>query len=239
LNSAVLRALVTGEDEHAIQTRAVTFGEDLQVERDGYVRRQLLGRCRQRCRTHSMHHAARPATTSCQYQDVNTSAPSDRRLRIAAEAFDLIERELRPFLASGGRLWSKGSQGYPARLRKMLAPLDTAHQVTFGTPAAMELDERQRVVEHVVPMKRIIIEIVDPAQADPRANSRFAPLAGGPASTPEQLLAIFDTLLVKCWVTPEEHDLLNRAGQSLQWDAPNGDGWARYRLAGVDARPIG
>lgn len=169
---------------------------------------------------------------------MTSSASGDRRLRIANEAFELIEREVRPFLLSGGRLWSKGSRAYPARLRKMLSSLDTAHRVTFATSAAMALDEQLRVVEHVVPMKRIIIEIIDPTQADPRANSIFTPLAGGPATSPEHLLEIFDAMLIKCWVTSDEHDLLNRAGRSLQWDAPDGDGWARYRLAGVDADPL-
>ncbi|GAA1958026.1 hypothetical protein [Microbacterium aquimaris] len=41
-------------------------------------------------------------------------------------------------------------------------------------------------------------------------------------------VAIFDALLAKCWVTPEEHDRLNRAGASLQRDAPNGDGGTRF-----------
>lgn len=84
-------------------------------------------------------------------------------------------------------------------------------------------------------MKRIVIEIVDPRQADPRSNTRTTSIAGGPASSPEELLAIFDRLLVKCWVTSEEHDRLNVAGRSLQWDAPDGDGWARYEQAGVVA----
>ncbi|MBM7826985.1 hypothetical protein [Microbacterium aurum] len=64
-------------------------------------------------------------------------------------------------------------------------------------------------------MKRIVIEIVDPAQADPRSNSHADPIAGGPATSPEHLLAIFDGLLQKCWVTKEEHDRLNRASRGL------------------------
>lgn len=161
-----------------------------------------------------------------------------RHSQLAADVLDFIESEVRPFLASGGRLWSKGSAGYPSRLRKMLRPLDDAHAVTFATTEAMRLPRRQRVVEHVVPMKRIIIEIVDPSQADPRSNSGCQPIAGGPARSPEHLLAIFDRLLQKCWVTPEEHARLNSAGASAQWDAPDGAGWARYHRAGVVAHPI-
>lgn len=166
------------------------------------------------------------------------SDAAQRRFRIATAAFDVIEREVRPFLAAGGRLWSKGSQGYPARLRQILAGLDSDHQVTYATRDAMLLPQSRRIVEHVMPMKRIIIEIVDPRQADPRSNARFEPVAGGPATTPEEVLEIFDRLLVKCWVTAEEHDRLNRAGRSHQWDAPDGDGWARYWKAGVEGRPL-
>lgn len=159
------------------------------------------------------------------------------RQLIAAKAYQFIVDEVRPFLAAGGRLWTKGSQGYPRRLRQMLQGLDQAHPVTFVTHDATLIDERQRVVEHVIPMKRIVIEIVDPGQADPRSNSTLAPIGGGPATSPEELIAIFDRLLVKCWVTSDEHDRLNRAGRSFQWDAPDGDGWARYRQAGVAVIP--
>lgn len=120
----------------------------------------------------------------------------------------------------------------------MLQGLDRAHAVTFATHDATLIDQSQRVVEHVIPMKRIVIEIVDPRQADPRSNSTLAPIGGGPATSPEELITIFDRLLVKCWVTSEEHDRLNRAGRSFQWDAPDGDGWARYREAGVAAAPV-
>jgi len=117
----------------------------------------------------------------------------------------------------------------------MLLRLDKAHVVTFATHDPMLLDSSQRQIEHVVPMKRIVIEIVDPGQADPRSNSRFDAIAGGPATSPEDLIAVFDRLLVKYWVTAELHDRLNRAGRSLQWDTPDGDGWSRYRLAVVTA----
>lgn len=169
---------------------------------------------------------------------MRTPIGDERRLRIATEAYEFIEAEVRPFLAAGGRLWSKGSRRYPRLLRQMLQGLDAAHTVTFATHDAMRLDRSQRVVEHVVPMKRIVVEIVDPGQADPRSNSMVEPIVGGPAISPEHLIAIFDQLLVKCWVTSDEHDRLNRTGPSFQWDAPGGDGWARYRQAGVEAYPL-
>lgn len=117
-----------------------------------------------------------------------------RRRRIAKDAFEFIEGEVRPFLAAGGRLWSKGSRGYPRRLRQMLQALDHAHAMTFATHDAMLLDRSQRIVEHVVPMKRIVVEIVDPGQADPRSNSGADPIAGGPATSPEDLISVFDRL---------------------------------------------
>ncbi len=160
------------------------------------------------------------------------------RLRIAQEAYAFIEGEVRPFLAAGGQLWSKGSRGYRRRLRQMLQGLDRAHNPTFATQDAVLIDSELRKVEHVVPMKRIVIEIVDPGQADPRSTSVTDPIAGGPAVSPEDLISIFDRLLVKCWVTGDEHDRLNRAGRSFQWDAPDGDGWSRYRQAGVIAYPL-
>jgi hypothetical protein len=157
----------------------------------------------------------------------------DVRNAIAAEAFELIEQEVRPFISDGGLLWTKGSRGYPTRLRKLLEKLDIDSPVSYATDAALLLPVRERVVEHVLPMKRIVIEIVDPGQADPRSNTSKAPIADGPAVSPEHLIKIFDQLLEKCWVTKEEHDRLNSADKSMQWDAPNGDGWARYKLANV------
>jgi hypothetical protein len=160
-----------------------------------------------------------------------------RRLSIAKTAYELIEGEVRPFLSAGGRLWSKGSRGYPSLLRQMTRGLESA-SVPFATRAAMLLPPAHREIEHVLPMKRVLIEIVDPRQSDPRSNIDPVPIAGGPATSPEHLLSIFDLLVVMCWVTPVEHKRLNRVGRSLQWDAPAGDGWERYRLAGVVAYPV-
>ncbi|WP_101847489.1 hypothetical protein [Zhihengliuella sp. ISTPL4] len=169
---------------------------------------------------------------------MNKSRPDGRRGRAARAAFELIETEVRPHLAAGGNLWTKGSGGYPRQLRQMLRVLDHGHRVTFATRDAMGLAPAERVIEHVIPFKRIIVEIVDPSQADPRSNTHQEPIAGGPATSPEHLLSIFDQLMRKCWVSKDEHDRLNRAGRSLQWDAPDGDGWARYRLADVVAYPL-
>lgn len=164
-----------------------------------------------------------------------TARMSERRLAIAEAAYRLVENEARPHLARGGNLHTKGSGAYPAKLRTLLSPLDRAIPVTYATEAALAIDIKRRCVEHVLPLKRIAVEIIDPSKADPRLNTLFAPLAGGPATSPEHLLEIFDALILKCWVTPEEHTRLNQAGESLQWDAPDGDGWERYRRANVVA----
>lgn len=87
-------------------------------------------------------------------------------------------------------------------------------------------------------MKPIIIEIVDPPRlihVRMPATQRSLVVLRPNSSTCSQ---IFDRLLQTCWVTSEEHGRLNRAGSSLQRDAPDGDEWARYRLAGVVAYPL-
>jgi hypothetical protein len=38
-------------------------------------------------------------------------------------------------------------------------------------------------------------------------------------------------LLHERWGTEVEYDSLNRAGRSFSWDAPDGDGRVRYRVA--------
>ena len=167
-----------------------------------------------------------------------TSRRDDFRYKVALEAFEIIEQEIRPFLAEGGQLWTKGSRGYPTRMRKLLEKLDVDSPVSYATEDALLLPVKERIVEHVLPMKRIVIEIIDPGQADPRSNSSKLPISAGPATSPKQLIEIFDTLLEKCWVTKEQHDRLNGAAKSMQWDAPNGNGWVRYELANVIAYPL-
>lgn len=120
----------------------------------------------------------------------------------------------------------------------MLQGLDSAHVATFTTVDSMRRDGLHRIVEHVVPMKRIVVEIVDPRQADPRSNSNAEPIAGGPAMSVEHLILIFDQLLVKCWVTADEHYRLNRTGPSFQRDATEGYGWSRFAQGGVLAHRL-
>ncbi len=164
---------------------------------------------------------------------------ASHRLQPATRVYQFIEEEVRPFLAAGGTLHTKGSRGYPTKLRTMLLWLDATVPITHATTAALLLPLQQRQVEHVFPVKRVAVEMVDPSKADPRSNTSFAPIANGPANSPEHLLDIFDRLWIKCWITPDEHGRLNTCVPSAQWDAPNGDGWARYRLAGVVAMPLG
>ena len=167
-----------------------------------------------------------------------TSRRDEFRYKVALEAFEIIEQEIRPFLAEGGQLWTKGSRGYPTRMRKLLEKLDVDSPVRYATEDALLLPVKERIVEHVLPMKRIVIEIIDPEQADPRSNTNNLPISVGPATSPKQLIEIFDSLLEKCWVTKEQHDRLNSAAKSMQWDAPNGNGWVRYELANVIANSL-
>lgn len=165
----------------------------------------------------------------------HTSRRDEFRYKVALEAFEMIEQEIRPFLAEGGQLWTKGSRGYPTRMRKLLEKLDFDCPIGYATEDALLLPVKERIVEHVLPMKRIVIEIIDPSQADPRSNTSKLPISEGPATSPKHLIEIFDFLLEKCWVTKEQHDRLNVAAKSMQWDAPDGNGWARYELANVIA----
>ena len=170
--------------------------------------------------------------------DNREASRDELRLAIATKAFQLIDEEVRPFIAEGGQIWTKGSRGYPTRMRKLLEKLDVDIPVSHATKEALLLPVGQRIVEHVLPMKRIVIEIIDPNQADPRSNTSNAPIYEGPATSPRHLIEIFDHLLTKCWVTRAEHDRLNTAAKSLQWDAPNGNGWLRYERASVIPYPL-
>lgn len=77
---------------------------------------------------------------------MNDLHDDERRLRIATAAYRLVVAEVRPHIASGGRLWSKGSRGYPSGLRRMLSGLDSARAVSFGTRDAMRLPASDREV---------------------------------------------------------------------------------------------
>jgi len=163
---------------------------------------------------------------------------TDRRMQIAERAYRFIEDEVRPHLRRGGNLHTKGSNGYPGKLRRMLAGLDKTPP-THVSLAAKAADLENCQIEHVIPWKRIIVELVDPAACDDRINTSKQPIAGGPASSPQQLLHIFDQLAKeKCWVTKDEHRRLNTVIPSSQWDAPDGDGWKRYGLAGIEVIPL-
>lgn len=159
--------------------------------------------------------------------------------RIAQEAWLYIETVARPFVLAGGRLWTKtlGFSGTnPAsRLRRMLQPLDQLTPATFTTVAAMEpgaVLER----EHVMPLKRIAIEMIDPMQGDPRCRSDRVLI--GRAESPEDVLRIYRELAVISVVTKAEHAKLNSAHPSSKWDAWEGDWRQRYARAGIEVIPI-
>lgn len=142
--------------------------------------------------------------------------------------------EGRALLAAGGRLYTKGSQGIPQRLRSVfLQRIDATIPVTLATQAGREASDHEIAIEHLVPMKRIAIEIIDPSAHDPRTGGANVELLG-PAVDIEHAEEIARKLIVKARVTKEEHARLNTAYPSFQWDAPAADGRARYRAAGID-----
>lgn len=171
----------------------------------------------------------------CEDRGMSIQSDSERRRRIARIAFALIEDEVRPFLAPRRSLVVQGFERLPSS-----APSDasTAGQCSHGhlrntvRDAARARSTSRRACR---PDEANSGRDRRPRQADPRSNTDITPIAGGPATSPEHVLSIFDRLLVKCWVTPDEHVRLNRAGRSFQWDAPDGDGWSRYRQAAVVA----
>jgi len=165
--------------------------------------------------------------------------PMEQLSRTAAlEAWEAIVLPARAHLAAGGNLHTKGSGGWPKRLRTYLDRVDRLVPFTLASDAAMALPVAERIREHVMPMKRIAIEIIDPSACDPRANTRRDAIAGGPARDAQHMEEIALRLIRKAWVTREEHRRLNLAGASFQWDAPDGDGLERYRRAGVEVREI-
>ena len=162
----------------------------------------------------------------------------DRR-RAALAAMRFIETRARPHLAAGKPLHTKGSDGLPTLFReKYFPPLVHDGRVRFATPSALARPEDERIVEHVWPVKWIFIELTDPGAHDPRSGPRRTEVLG-PAADPDHLLAIVDRFLIPCWVSPAEHHVLDTAGPATRWSAPGGDGWARYRAAGIATpRPL-
>ncbi|MXU65912.1 hypothetical protein [Oceanomicrobium pacificus] len=153
------------------------------------------------------------------------------------DAWDIIV-EGRAIVASGGRLFSKGSNRVPTRLRQaFIARIDREIAVTLTSQAARQADTADVVVEHVIPIKRIVIEVIAPEAHDPRTGGR-AMTRLGPARDLAHAERIAREMLTKAYVTRAEHDRLNIASQSFQWDAPAGDGMARYRVAGIELTAI-
>lgn len=151
--------------------------------------------------------------------------------RAAKLAYDFVVTVARPHISAGGVMHTKGSKGIPSELRKLIAPIDRCIMPSWTTPAARASEEL--IVEPVIPLKRVCVKLINPASADPRCNTRFNSIAGGPATSPAHLLEICQSLIEKCLVTRLEHSALNRISKSFQWDTPSGDGWARYRAAGL------
>ncbi|WP_420380875.1 hypothetical protein [Marivita sp.] len=97
-----------------------------------------------------------------------------------SDAWEII-LEGRALLAGGGRLHTKGSHGIPQRLRSIfLKRIDAAIPVSLTTQAAIEAPSEETAIEHLVPMKRIAIVIIDPAAHDPRTGGSDAEI---PSST--------------------------------------------------------
>lgn len=152
-------------------------------------------------------------------------------------ARDII-MEGRSIVASGGRLHSKGSNRVPARLRQaLITRIDRRVAVTLTSEAARNADPADVVVEHVIPIKRIAIEIIAPEAHDPRTGGR-AKTTLGPARDLAHAEQIAGKMLIKAYVTRAEHDRLNTASRSFQWDAPAGNGMARYQAAGIELTAI-
>ena len=153
------------------------------------------------------------------------------------KAWDII-LEGRDILAKGGRLYSQGSNGVPSRLRRyLLSDVDKDVPVTLTTASARCASPSDLVIEHIVPMKRIAIEIIDPEAHDPRTGGN-SPQTLGPARNIDHAREIAATMIEKAYVTREEHSRLNAQSASYQWDAPGGDGHARYRGAGIELKRI-
>ncbi len=127
------------------------------------------------------------------------------KLDVAKRAWAYITQSARPYVARGGRLYTKTPGFYgeaPATaLRAILKPLDDLVVASFTT----EMATRPGAVthrEHAMPVKRIAIEMIDPFQGDPRCKSNR--ILVGRAESAEDVLAIFDKLVVIAIVTDDE-----------------------------------
>jgi hypothetical protein len=170
----------------------------------------------------------------------DTTPLSDEKARaIAEKAWRYIEDVARPFVRAGGRLATKtpGFHGvHPTtKLRKMLRRYDATFPPTYTTRAAM-MPGAELEREHALPVKRIIIEMIDPQQGDHRCNSNRTLI--GAAQSPEDVLRIYRELIVIVVVTKEEHDRLGKAHRSARYDAIDGDWRKRYAAAGIEVFPL-
>jgi len=170
-----------------------------------------------------------------------TKPLNDEKAReIAEKAWRYIEDVARPYVQSGGRLWTTtpGFHGVrpTSELRKMLRRYDATFPSSYTTAAAM-VPGAKLEREHALPVKRIIIEMIDPLQGDPRCNSNRVLV--GAAQGPEDVLRIYRELAVIVKVTKDEHDRLAEAHNSARYDALDGDWKKRYAAAKIEVFPIG
>ena len=141
--------------------------------------------------------------------------------------------EGRARIAEGFHMHTKGSGGVPRRLRsELLDKIEKRVKPKYISEGAVADPAANREREHVIPMKRIAIEIIDPEAHDPRSGGGPAKLLG-PARDLEHAIEIAREMLVVALVTKDEHRRINKHGGSMQWDAPGGDGLDRYSKAGV------
>jgi hypothetical protein len=168
-----------------------------------------------------------------------TSIRDEKAKEVAEEAWQYIEEVARPFVRAGGKLATKTPSFYGVQptteLREILKPYDQTFAPVYATKAAMLPDATLRR-EHALPVKRIIIELIDPMQGDIRCNSNRVLV--GAAEGPDDVPRIYRELIVITKVTVEEHTRLDRAHKSARYDAMDGDWCKRYALAGVEVFPL-
>lgn len=103
----------------------------------------------------------------------------------------------RAIIDAGGRLYSKGSKGISRRLRvAFLDNIDATIPATLTSLAAKTAPAEQVVIEHLIPMKRIAIEIIDPAGHDPRTGGDAPETIGPPFSEQPHNPQVFPTRIL-------------------------------------------